>query len=92
MGFNFTAIKFNFNEGQLNKNNLFIENVKNFRWLYWVKYLAGWKMLISCVKYFELNILLGGWMEGRKDGGESRVKDCLQQSKRGGWKGQGNSD
>ena len=21
-----------------------------------------------------------GWKEGRKDGGESRVKDCLQQS------------
>ena len=46
-------------------------------------------MLISCVEYFELNILLDGWMDGWKDGwmdggvdgGESRVKDCLQQSK-----------
>ena len=45
-----------------------IENVKNLRRIYWVKYLAGWKMLISCVEYFELNILLDrrvdGWMEG----------------------------
>ena len=24
---------------------------------------------------------MDGWVGGRKDGGESRVKDCLQQSK-----------
>ena len=34
--------------------------------LFCEKKLAGW---------------MGGWMEGRKGGWKSRVKDCLQQSK-----------
>ena len=42
-------------------------------------------MLSICVENYELNNLLDGWkdgwMDGWKDGRESRVKDCLQQSK-----------
>ena len=37
--------------------------------------------LNSCVKYFELKSLLDGRKDEWVDGWESRVKDCLQQSK-----------
>ena len=38
-------------------------------------------MVKSCVEYFELKSLLDGRMDGWVNGWESRVKDCLQQSK-----------
>ena len=46
--------------------------------------MKGWVLKIahiSCKKACWMEGWVGGWVEGRKEGWESRVKDCLQQSK-----------
>ena len=73
-------------------------NVENFEWIaqknYGTGWMGGWKEVEAehlCWKFKCLKILselrektmaLGGWVDGRKEGSKSRVKDCLQQSEK----------
>ena len=80
--------KLNFNEGQIYKKISNFDYFKNWKFCNYIKVGIenGEKVRRKIVIKFwvEKSLDAGwkdGWMDGRKDGSQSRVKDCLQQSK-----------
>ena len=79
--------KLNFNEGQIYKKISNFDYFKNWKFFNYIKVWIenGEKVHRKIeIKWVENTLDDGrkdGWMGGWMDGGESRVKDCLQQSK-----------
>ena len=76
--------KLNFNEGQIYKKISNFDYFKNWKFFSYIKVGIenGEKVRRKIeIKFWVEKTLDDGWMDGWMGGRESRVKDCLQQSK-----------